>query len=104
VKTCSRCGQTKPLEDFHRRRKGSDVRESRCKACAKEHSRERYAASGRRKQAPDYFRTWKEKHQKVPEGVPHGLSTYKNYECRCEVCTGANTEYEAERRKAPQPE
>lgn len=104
-KTCTRCGQTKPIEDFHRRRKGSEVRETRCKPCSKEHSRERYAVTGRRKQSPEYFREWKKKHGgKVPDGVPHGLSTYKNYECRCEICTQANAEYEAKRKKTPQPE
>ncbi len=33
TKTCSKCGETKPVFLFHRRGKGADVKRSRCKEC-----------------------------------------------------------------------
>ena len=32
-KTCTRCGASKPLESFHRRRASKDGRQSMCKDC-----------------------------------------------------------------------
>lgn len=33
-KRCAVCGKVKKIDEFHRRRKGSDVRSSRCGTCA----------------------------------------------------------------------
>lgn len=44
VKTCSRCGQQKPEDQFHFRSKTKRVRFSRCKDCDREHARERSLA------------------------------------------------------------
>lgn len=33
MKTCPRCGETKPLDEFHRNRREADGRQSRCKTC-----------------------------------------------------------------------
>lgn len=33
-KTCTKCGKTKPLDGFHRRRSGSEKRRAACKVCA----------------------------------------------------------------------
>jgi hypothetical protein len=42
-KTCSRCGQRKPLDAFYKQVGGAQGRRSRCKACYKELERETYA-------------------------------------------------------------
>lgn len=36
-KTCSKCGVTKPTEEFHLDKKGRDGRSARCKECARNH-------------------------------------------------------------------
>jgi len=33
MKTCSKCGETKPLADFHKKRTSKDGHNSQCKAC-----------------------------------------------------------------------
>jgi hypothetical protein len=42
-KTCSRCGEPKPLDDFYKQVGGAQGRRSRCKSCYKELERESYA-------------------------------------------------------------
>lgn len=46
VKECSACGETKPLEAFHRKAAGRMGRQSRCKACTTEYFRIWYASNG----------------------------------------------------------
>lgn len=40
VKRCTKCGETKPYEDFHRRRDTSDGRQVVCKVCVAAYQRE----------------------------------------------------------------
>jgi hypothetical protein len=42
VKTCSRCGGTKPLDQFHRFANARDGRRTECKECAKARTRAAY--------------------------------------------------------------
>lgn len=49
-KRCAVCGQIKDVGDFHRRKKGSDVRSSRCRVCA-----------------ANAQRVWRRKHGKVAD-------------------------------------
>lgn len=48
MKTCKRCGESKPLEEFHRHKLTKDGRFNICKACAKLKAREYYAANQER--------------------------------------------------------
>lgn len=43
LKTCSKCGETKPLTEFHRESKNTDGRRADCKECRNEYSREYHA-------------------------------------------------------------
>jgi hypothetical protein len=43
-KCCTKCGETKPLDQFGAESKRSDGRSSWCKACKRQRRRERYAA------------------------------------------------------------
>lgn len=57
MKKCSKCGQCKPLEEFHRHRSSPSGRDSWCKVCrnAKGKSdRERDKRNGMRRYAPDF--------------------------------------------------
>jgi hypothetical protein len=38
TKKCSKCGEIKPVGDFHRSKQDSQGRQSRCKACCKEYA------------------------------------------------------------------
>ena len=39
MKTCTKCGETKPLDDFHRDQSKADGRKSRCHECTAEYRR-----------------------------------------------------------------
>jgi hypothetical protein len=40
MKTCTVCKQPRPLDSFHRARRGSETRQGRCKDCARETQRQ----------------------------------------------------------------
>jgi len=42
IKRCTKCGETKPLEEFHRQKDGPDGRESICKVCKRDRQNEHY--------------------------------------------------------------
>lgn len=42
MKACTKCGEVKPLEDFHKEKKQRDGRTSRCKVCYNADCRKRY--------------------------------------------------------------
>lgn len=48
MKTCTKCGETKPFEDFYKRAKSNDGLMSWCKDCAKAHDLARNAAPERK--------------------------------------------------------
>ena len=39
MKTCSQCGQTKPLDSFYKHKRSRDGRQSACKECKREYNR-----------------------------------------------------------------
>src|SRR4051794_25371241 len=45
MKTCSRCGGTKPLEEFHLKGRGPDGRQGWCKTCRKVYDHNYFAAT-----------------------------------------------------------
>ena len=48
LKLCSHCGEHKPIDQFRRRRKGSEKRHPQCRECFNEYTRQ-YRAKKRRK-------------------------------------------------------
>jgi hypothetical protein len=40
LKTCGRCKQQKPVDEFYRRAKGSEERQDCCKACTSAHNKQ----------------------------------------------------------------
>ena len=42
MKTCTKCGETKPLDDFHRNRTKADGRQPWCRECAQEYQHRYY--------------------------------------------------------------
>ncbi len=67
MKTCSKCGEAKPLDDYSRNSHAPDGREWRCKVCVRASSRAYYAAN--REVHVAYSRKYREKDPtKVAEG------------------------------------
>ena len=48
MKTCNKCGETKPLFEFHKRKGVKDGHKGRCKACCKEYAAAWYQANKER--------------------------------------------------------
>lgn len=46
MKTCNTCGISKPLDDFHLKRKGAESRQSSCKLCVRAYFRKWYDKNG----------------------------------------------------------
>lgn len=61
VKTCSACGQPKPLDDFNRRKNVPDGRAGRCRTCTSAAERRRRAAD------PERYREYDHRHKAKPE-------------------------------------
>ena len=57
VKTCTRCGEVKPLEAYSRDRRTADGRRSRCKTC------QRSESAAWRESHPDYHSAWYSSHK-----------------------------------------
>lgn len=57
MKRCSKCGEVKPLDEFHRNKRNKrDGRQSRCRDCQREYNRQWYAANREAKR--EYGRQW----------------------------------------------
>ena len=65
-KTCTKCGETKPLDDFHRNKTGAGGRRPDCKECVRECSR-RYYEENRDKRLECSRRYYEENRDKVRE-------------------------------------
>lgn len=59
-RTCSGCGETKPLDAFRKHPRSPDGRGSRCRACVREYDRERNAASPRAEEHRAQAKAWRE--------------------------------------------
>ena len=60
-KTCTKCGETKPLDDFHRDKTGAGGRRPDCKECVREYKR-RYHEENRDKRL-EYKRRYREENR-----------------------------------------
>ena len=60
-KTCTKCGETKSLDDFHRDKRRPDGRRSDCKECGREYKR-RYL-EGNRDELREYHRRYREENR-----------------------------------------
>ena len=65
-KTCTKCGETKPLDDFHRDKTGAGGRRPDCKECVRERSRS-YYEENRDKRLECSRRYYEENRNKVRE-------------------------------------
>ena len=65
-KTCTKCGETKPLDDFHRDKTGAGGRRPDCKECVREYKR-RYHEENRDKRLEYNRRYHEENRDKVLE-------------------------------------
>ena len=65
-KTCAKCGETKPLDDFHRDKRRPDERRSDCKECVREYKR-RHLEENRDKVRERNRRYYEENRDKVRE-------------------------------------
>ena len=61
MKTCTKCGETKPLDDFYRDRSRADGRNPRCRECTAEYGR-RYYEENRDKEL-ERNRKWREENR-----------------------------------------
>lgn len=70
-KQCSKCGETKPLDDFNRWSRSSDGRRTQCRECTKAHSREYQSRPEVRKRRAEYGATPKAKARKAEYYAKH---------------------------------
>ena len=54
MKTCSKCKEVKPLDEFHKQKKAKDGRQSECGACANERMKEYRARPEVKKRVAEY--------------------------------------------------
>lgn len=57
MKTCKKCGETKPLDEFPKQQGRADGRYTYCKSCKAEWLRKH------RRENPDYWREWNRRHR-----------------------------------------
>src|SRR5699024_10920349 len=55
VKTCKACGESKPLDEFHRDKARRDGREPRCKTCRRAQASEYYARADVKAHKAEYY-------------------------------------------------
>lgn len=55
VKECTKCGETKPLTEFHARRDRTDGRATICRDCTRSYDKARYYGGRRRVERRDYL-------------------------------------------------
>ena len=70
MKTCTKCGETKPLDGFHKRKSSKDGKQPKCKACIKAYQQSNKKAMAER--ARKYYQENKEKR------TEYGRSYYKD--------------------------
>jgi hypothetical protein len=76
MKTCPKCNQAKPLEEFNRDRHNTDGRQQRCRTCANEYRRAYYRASAPFKPSVWPVTPWPSEPvdiSDVPQKLRHGV-------------------------------
>lgn len=58
TKTCNKCGETKPLTDFHRSKQTPSGRVAWCKTCKKHYHADRMAQKGKTVKTPQPTTEW----------------------------------------------
>lgn len=79
TKTCTRCGETKPLTEFHRNRSAPDGRQSRCKVCVRFLVNERRAAK-RAEMGDAAFKAQMAEQVRRHRQTPHGKEMARRQE------------------------
>jgi hypothetical protein len=84
VKACSKCKETKPLDEFHKQPSGKNGRHSYCKPCANEKQRE----SRVRNYSSEQKRRWqmKTRYGLTPDAYEAKLAAQNGV---CEICKRA---------------
>jgi hypothetical protein len=77
VKRCSRCGQSKPLEEFAWRRKHKDQRDTYCRPCRAAYKQEHYAANKERYIA----KAMRRKDRLAEENIAKLVAFFENHPC-----------------------
>ena len=82
VKSCTKCGATKPLDGFHRQKAGKHGRHSWCKDCANQARRNRV-----RPDTPEQSRRWNlaTRYGVTPERVEQTIAAQGG---ACAICCG----------------
>lgn len=91
-KRCSKCGDPKPLGDFHKHPLGAQGRQSRCKSCARDVKVEKY------RNDPDY-RTQRAAENRAYLATEHGGLVYRLSYARCRLKTARRPETQARLRE-----
>ena len=87
MKTCTKCGETKELAEFHRDAKKHDGRRARCKTCLCEYKRQYYAAN-RDKASAYYYSTERDRRRHNKYNLtPEEIMQLQIRQCNsCGVC------------------
>lgn len=63
MKTCTQCGEEKPMDGFHRERRRKDGRRSECRACISDRTREYRMRPAVRERMASYFKQYYADHR-----------------------------------------
>ena len=94
MKTCTKCGETKPLDEYHKQKSARDGRQARCKACVKAYAADWYARNRDEVLAyqasyyqanRDAIRVYKAEYHSRPEVKAHRTRYMAEYHSRPEV-------------------
>lgn len=76
-KTCTKCGEEKPLSEFRINKQGRLGRHSRCRACEAQYQREKYKRNPERHAA--YIKAWQERHPERAAAIKRRCELRRNY-------------------------
>jgi len=95
MKTCSKCEESKPLEDFHKNKDSPDKLHSICKSCKNKQSKERYH-SNNKLERPKGFNS-RENHLKKTYGITS--EQYNQLLEKQEYCCAVCGKHESDEKK-----
>ena len=75
LKTCNKCGASKPLSEFYKQKTNRDGRKLSCKTCYNLGYKE--------------YRESRKNIKLFPGDPRHGVNGYHNFGCRCAICNDA---------------
>ena len=68
TKRCPRCGQTKPVSEWHKNKASRDGLQAYCKPCLRAYRRQRMADSDRREHYNEQQRAWRRQRKAADPG------------------------------------